>query len=64
MTSNKSIQEDDVSRIRVCFLISWCKIFCEVNVSIFVPSKLVLLLMHQLHDFALKSSDTTIKNGL
>ena len=61
---NKSVQENNVSKICVYFLIIWCKPFCEANVSIFVPSKLVLLLMHQLHDFALKSSNTTTKNGL
>ena len=35
---NKSMQEDDVSKICVRSLIIWCKQFCEVNVSIFAPS--------------------------
>ena len=32
--------------------------------SIITPSKLVLSLMHQLHDFTLKSHNTKTKNGL
>ena len=57
------MQEDDVSKICVGSLIIWCKPFCEVNVSIFAPSKLVLSLMHQFHDFALKPPNTTTKKG-
>ena len=58
------MQGDDVSKICVDFLIIWCKPFCDVNVSIFTPSKLILPLIHQLHDFTLKSPTTTTKNGL
>ena len=45
-------------------LIIWCKPFCEINASVFAPSKLVLSVMDQLHDFALKSPKATAKNGL
>ena len=48
------MQENDVSKICVGFLI----------ISIFAPSKLFLSLMHQLHDFALKSPNTTTKNEI
>ena len=58
----KSMQEEDASKICVGLIIMffiWCKPFCKVNVSIFAPSKLVLPLMHQLQDFALKSLNAT-----
>ena len=55
---NKSMQENDV------LVLIWCKSFCEANVSVFVPSKLVLSSMHQLHDLALKSPNRTTKNEL
>ena len=58
------MQEDDVSRICVGSLIIWCKPFCEINVSIFAPSRLILSIMHQLHNFALESSIAMTKNGL
>ena len=51
---NKSMQEDDVFKICVGSLIIWCKSFCEVNVSIFAPSKLVLSLMYQLQQLCIK----------
>ena len=58
------MQENNVSKVCVGSLIIWCKPFCEVNVSIFAPSELVLSLIHQLHDFALKSPNATTKNEL
>ena len=54
------MQEVDVSKICVDSLIIWC----EVNVSIFDPSKLVLSLMHHLCDFVLKPPNTNAKNWL
>ena len=36
------MQENNVSKVCVGSLIIWCKPFCEVNVSIFAPSELVL----------------------
>ena len=47
--------------IYVGSLIIYCKLFCEVNLSIFAPSKLVFSLMYQLHDFALKSPIQRLK---
>ena len=61
---NRSLREDDVSKTCACSLVIFCKAFCEVNVSIIAPSKLVLSLMHQLHDFVLKWPNRTTKNGL
>ena len=60
---NKSMQEDDVSKICVGSLIIWCKPLCDINVPIFAPSKLVLSVMHQLRNFLLKSPNITTKNG-
>ena len=57
------MQENDISKICVGSLIIWCKRFREVNLSFFAPLKLVLSLMHQLHNSALKSPNTAIKNG-
>ena len=52
---NKSVQENDVSKKCARSLIIWFKPFFEVNMSVFAPSKLVLSLMHQLYDCALRS---------
>ena len=60
----KSVQENDVFKICAGSLIIWCKRFCEVNLSIFAPLNLVLSLMQQLHNSALKSPNTAVKNGL
>ena len=61
---SKSMHKGDVPKVCVGSLVFWCKPSCEVNMSIFAPSKLVLPLIHQLCDFALKSSNTNTKNGL
>ena len=57
----KSIHEEELFKICVGSLISWCKPFCEVTASIFLPSSLVISLLYQLLDLALKSLRATIK---
>lgn len=60
----KSVQEDELSNMRVGFLIISCKPICEVGASIFTSSKLVLSLEHQLREFALRTPTTTTRNEL
>ena len=57
------MQENDISKICVGSLIIWCKRFHEVNLLFFAPLKLVLSLMHQLHNSALKSPNKQLKMG-
>ena len=46
----KSLHEEELFKICVGLLISWCKPFCEVTYLIFLPSSLVISLLYQLLD--------------
>ena len=59
----KSMHEMELCKMRVGSLISWCKSFCEVTASISLPSSLVISLLYQLLDLALKSPRATITKG-
>ena len=58
------MHEKELFKICVGSLISWCKLFCEVTVSIFLSSLLVISLFYQLLDLALNSPRATIKKWL
>ena len=59
----KSIHWEKLFKIGLGSFISWCKPFCEVTASIFLPSSLVISLLYQLLDLALKSPASAIKKG-
>ena len=50
----KSIFKDELFEIYVGLLISWCKPFCEVTPSIYLPSLLVISLLYKFLDFELE----------
>ena len=60
----RSIHEEEDSNICVGSLITWCKPECDDIFSIALPSVVVMSFLHQLLDFALKSSRSTTKKGL
>ena len=57
------MHEEELFKMCVSSLISWCKLFCEVTTSILLPSLLVIIWTYQMLDLALKSPRETIKKG-
>ena len=57
------MHEEELFKICVSSLISWCKPFCEVTTSVLLPSLLVIIWTYQLLDLPLKSPRETIKKG-
>ena len=57
------MQGEELFKICVGSLISWCKPSYEVAASIFLPFLLAISLLYKLLDLTLKSPRATIKKG-